>query len=1099
MNLFQYILDSNEEKNSKRVGGVSHRIQSRKLRMEQLENRELLAVTAAEFAEIRATYPDMNLTANMTDYNVIELTSAELSLEKLQAAITNAGTTAKPDVIVCRTTDTQNTITSSAVTININGQAFGGVTIVGFGDKPLTLDGDQQYRVMGITGCSVGLANLTITNGKVDGDGGGILFGGGVDVELILTHCTVTGNTASQSGGGIISFNTLKVSNSTISNNQVYAEPEVADSSGGGIANFGVATITNCDVIDNYAYRQNFRFGGGGGLYNAKTLTVLNSTLSGNSSIDSGGGIYNNDGTLVVENCEIAGNSTDNQGGAIYSKSGVVQISDTIITANTAARNGGGVANDESECEFVDCSITLNSAISGGGIYNESGKITLTKNVVEKNIASNYGGGVYNYRGNLTVDESSISDNSASNGGGIYNSLNTAVVTKSTISGNAGNGIYSDDSIITFIDTVISANASQNNGGGIYSYNSKVTVTNCLVSGNSAAIGGGIDNSILSSLVITGSTIAGNFASVGAGGILNNGSTKLYNSIVAKNSTEIHITSGTVYATNSLIGDGTDSSLENGVNGNIVGSSASHIDPEFVKIPAIIDETTTGKNYTSKNWDLHLHNTSRAIDKGDNSRVKYPDETDIVFDIGGKPRIFNQIVDIGAYEFQTQDTTTPGDSLDASEKMDFDENGFYTITDQIGNGLYGKKDVDMFNFTVTQADVDAKLVYTFNTSKPTSETAVSVDTYLKLFDSTGKIIAFNDDISTANRYSEIVWSPTVSDVGKTFYVGISSYQNRNYNPEKDNSGLGGTTGDYKLDITKKVLATEPGDQISKAEKVTLTGTTPYTITDKIGNGLYGKKDVDMFELTVTAADIASHNTYTFLTDTVEDGVNVDTYLKLFDSTGKLITYNDDISANNRYSKIEWTPTVSGTYYVGISSYGNRNYNPNAENSGPGGATGDYKLTVSRSNVGAEPGDTLNTAWEIDFGTNDSFTIHDRIGNGVNGNRDVDMFRFEVSAADVGRLFTFTTSRPGTEVALFDTYLRLFDSNGTELVFNDDFGSTRYSQIEWEAETAGVYYIGVSSYGNRRCNPQVAASGPGGATGEYDLAVLRGEVLDSLFA
>jgi hypothetical protein len=47
--------------------------------MESLESRELLSVTAAEFDAIRSQHADLELSANMTDYNVIEITAAQLS------------------------------------------------------------------------------------------------------------------------------------------------------------------------------------------------------------------------------------------------------------------------------------------------------------------------------------------------------------------------------------------------------------------------------------------------------------------------------------------------------------------------------------------------------------------------------------------------------------------------------------------------------------------------------------------------------------------------------------------------------------------------------------------------------------------------------------------------------------------------------------------------------------------------------------------------------------------------------------------------------------------------------------------------------------
>ena len=51
--------------------------------------------------------------------------------------------------------------------------------------------------------------------------------------------------------------------------------------------------------------------GRGGGIYNAGTLTVTNSTLSGNSPANSaGGGIYNA-GTLTVSNSTFSSNWVD--------------------------------------------------------------------------------------------------------------------------------------------------------------------------------------------------------------------------------------------------------------------------------------------------------------------------------------------------------------------------------------------------------------------------------------------------------------------------------------------------------------------------------------------------------------------------------------------------------------------------------------------------------------------------------------------------------------------------------------------------------------------------------------------------------------------
>ncbi|MCI5125183.1 MAG: hypothetical protein D3925_12095 [Candidatus Electrothrix sp. AR5] len=76
--------------------------------------------------------------------------------------------------------------------------------------------------------------------------------------------------------------------------------------------------------------------GAGGGIFNATngTLTLINSTVSGNTGAI-GGGIINY-GTLTLLNSTVSGNTATDTGGGIASASGIVTLKNSIISGNTA-------------------------------------------------------------------------------------------------------------------------------------------------------------------------------------------------------------------------------------------------------------------------------------------------------------------------------------------------------------------------------------------------------------------------------------------------------------------------------------------------------------------------------------------------------------------------------------------------------------------------------------------------------------------------------------------------------------------------------------------------------------------------------------------
>ncbi len=235
--------------------------------------------------------------------------------------------------------------------------------------------------------------------------------------NLSISGVTVSGAKTSGDGGAFNNSGTLSVSNSTLSGNS-------AGTFGGAIFNNnGALTLTNSTLSGNNATY-------GGGISNQfGTITISNSTLSGNSattSIGSGGGIQNN-GSITVSNSTISGNSAPKHGGGIFNNSNLtLTVSNSTLSGNSASSRGGG-------------------------IYNSGDNLTLTNSTLSGNSAGTYGGGIHNIR-TLTLTNSTLSGNSANSGGGISNlSGSTLNIANTIIANSTSGGDYAGNGTVTLI------------------------------------------------------------------------------------------------------------------------------------------------------------------------------------------------------------------------------------------------------------------------------------------------------------------------------------------------------------------------------------------------------------------------------------------------------------------------------------------------------------------------------------------------------------------------------------------------------------------------------------------------------------------------
>jgi predicted outer membrane repeat protein len=295
----------------------------------------------------------------------------------------------------------------------------------------------------------------------------------------VVTTCDETHLDTALSGGGLVTFNcgaatiTVTITKDISAATTIDGGGLITLSGGNSVGVFSVEPGVNFTV-------QNLTVANGSGFFggiinNGGTLTVTNSTFSGNSAGAYGGGIYNNGGTLTVTNSTFSGNSAPGgYGGGIANYAGTVTATNSTFSGNSAGASGGGIYNNGGSVTITNSTFSGNSAPNaangGGGIDNYAGTVTITNSTFSGNSAGAYGGGIYNAEGLLTITNSTFSGNSAGDGGAI-DSAGTMTVTNSTFSGNSaslyGGGIYHYSGTATVINTILANSTSGGNCSGL--------------------------------------------------------------------------------------------------------------------------------------------------------------------------------------------------------------------------------------------------------------------------------------------------------------------------------------------------------------------------------------------------------------------------------------------------------------------------------------------------------------------------------------------------------------------------------------------------------------------------------------------------------
>ena len=166
---------------------------------------------------------------------------------------------------------------------------------------------------------------------------------------------SASGNVA---GGGISNSGMLTLYSSTVRNNTVQSI-NLGTASGGGISNTGTVTLINSTISSNSSLGKPNSYGGGisnNGTFNIINSTVGLNTAAASpavtgSSTSQGGGIWNGaQGVLTVRNSTIGFNTVNAAtagGGGIFN-AGSVTIGNTIVSDNSVITGGSSVISDVS-------------------------------------------------------------------------------------------------------------------------------------------------------------------------------------------------------------------------------------------------------------------------------------------------------------------------------------------------------------------------------------------------------------------------------------------------------------------------------------------------------------------------------------------------------------------------------------------------------------------------------------------------------------------------------------------------------------------------------------------------------------------------------
>ncbi|WP_376693200.1 choice-of-anchor Q domain-containing protein [Wenzhouxiangella sp. EGI_FJ10409] len=177
--------------------------------------------------------------------------------------------------------------------------------------------------------------------------------GGGLNISILggtveLTDVIISGNSGGSGGGAKFDAESGLLTRVTVTDNTASKGEDQEDSvmAGGIFFGEGDFNLVDCTISGNVATE-----GSGGGLYfelisgsgQVGSLTLLNTTVSGNSADGPSGGINSREASLELVNSTVSGNSSGESGAGIRVSGASANLTHTTVAFNAAGAGADGI------------------------------------------------------------------------------------------------------------------------------------------------------------------------------------------------------------------------------------------------------------------------------------------------------------------------------------------------------------------------------------------------------------------------------------------------------------------------------------------------------------------------------------------------------------------------------------------------------------------------------------------------------------------------------------------------------------------------------------------------------------------------------------